>query len=110
MRRSLLAGIAVALLSVAALPARDTSLAGWFDLPVQGGSTALAALGIDADERALTLPILARALYDRQSRLGRSADIVPALLAAATVPTVGAVTEAETIAIPAPLDAETWRN
>jgi hypothetical protein len=110
MRRPALLGTLVSLLTIAVLQAGDTSLDGWFDLQVPGGSIALSGLGIGPEERALTLPLVARALSDRQSRLGRSPQMVAALLAAANVPTVGSVTDAETISIPVPLDAETWRE
>ena len=110
MRRSLGVGIVAIVLAAIDLPARDTPLAGWFDLRIQGGSAALASLGIEADERALTLPIVARAIFDRQSRLGRSPDTVMTVLSAAGVPAVGGVTEAETITVPAPLDAAIWRD
>jgi hypothetical protein len=106
--RRVLPGIGVILLAVAVLHAGDTKLDGWFDLQVPGGSTALSGLGIGPEDRALTLPLVARAIYDRQSRLGRSPETVRALLAAASVPTVGGVTETETISIPVPLDAATW--
>ena len=110
MRLAAVPGIGVVVLAAAVLHAGDTKLDGWFDLQVPGGSTVLSGLGIGPDERALTLPLVARAIFDRQSRLGRSPETVAALLAAASVPTVGGVTETETISVPVPLDAATWRE
>lgn len=86
------------------------SIPGWFDLPVQGGASTLAALGIDVDERALTLSILARALHDRETTLTATPRAVPQLLAATTTPPVGADVARELIEIPAPLDEVTWRE
>jgi hypothetical protein len=77
----------------------------WFDLPVPGGLATLEALGIGADERAFTLPILARALTDRESRTGFRAARAAAILAAAPPQ---AMPEQHATAIPAPLDAKTW--
>ncbi len=65
---------------VVGVEARDTRLPGWFDLPIAGGEATLAALGIEPDERALTLPVLSRALEDRQSRLGRAPDALQRVL------------------------------
>jgi hypothetical protein len=74
--------------------ASETVLAGWFDLPVPGGTATLAGLGIPREERALTLSLLARAVDER----GPSA----AAFAAAA--------EAEPVTVPAPLSADAWRR
>jgi hypothetical protein len=78
---------------------------GWFDLPVPGGLATLEALEIAEGERAFTLPILARALTDRDSRGGFKAARAAAALAAAPV---NATSDDHAIVIPAPLDAKTW--
>jgi hypothetical protein len=80
-------------------------LRAWFDLPVPGGLATLEALGIAKDERAFTLPILARALNDRESRVGLTPARSAALLAAATAQSRP---ESEAVAVPAPLDAKAW--
>ncbi len=106
--------VAVLLLSAGlALPrveGRDTPIPGWFDLPVPGGAGTMAALGIPVEERALSLPILARAAQDADSRAALSPERMTQILAAVTVPSAGEVTEVESIVVPAPLDAETWRE
>lgn len=109
MRRLVAAALAVLCAGQASADTRDTTLNGWFELPVPGGPATLTALEIHADERALTLPILARAVYDRHSRLGRDPLRLTQVLQAAAVPAVGEVVDAPAITVPAPLDAETWR-
>ena len=109
MRRVVAALTALFLVGIAPLEARDEQLAGWFDLPVQGGAETLAALDLTLDDRAVTLPILARALHDRESRLGLSTAKLTRIVAEMTAPVAGG-NGRETIAIPAPLDARTWRE
>ena len=77
----------------------------WFDLPVPGGLSTLESLGIAKDERAFTLLILARALNDRESRVGLTPARSAALLAAAAARTGP---DAEAVSVPAPLDAKAW--
>jgi hypothetical protein len=59
------------------------------------------------DERAFTLPVLARGLYDRDQRIGitqaRLASVLAEIDARMASP-------AETVAIPAPLAADIWRD
>ena len=86
------------------------SRTGWFDLPVQGGAATLASLGIPVEERALALPLMARALHDRETRFSKAPRLVIDILNATATPAVGADTERESIDIPAPLDADTWRQ
>jgi hypothetical protein len=94
----------------AGIDARDTRLPGWFDLPVPGGEATLAALGIETDERALTLPVLSRAMEDRQSRLGRAPGTLQRILEQTTAAAVGGTSDAEATVVPAPLSAEVWRG
>ena len=95
---------------VVGIDARDTRLPGWFDLPVPGGEATLAALGIEPDERALTLPALSRAIEDRQSRLGRVPGTLQRILEQTTAAAVGGTPDAEATVVPAPLSAEVWRD
>jgi hypothetical protein len=99
--------VALALLSAGRPEARDEQLKGWFDLAVPGGEATLAALDLTLEERAFTLPIVARMFYDREYRPGL-ADAA----AAQTVSRIDAAARAsnETITIPAPLDADAWRD
>jgi hypothetical protein len=108
MRRLVAALGALVLFGIAPLDGRDEQLAGWFDMPVHGGAETLAAFGITLDERAFTLPILARALHDTESRLGLSAAKLTRIVA--DVATAGRGGGREAIAIPAPLDARIWRE
>ena len=95
---------------VVGVEARDTRLPGWFDLPIAGGEATLAALGIEPDERAMTLPVLSRALEDRQSRLGRAPDALQRMLDQTTAGALGGTPDAEATVVPAPLSAEVWRE
>jgi hypothetical protein len=104
------AACVLTMLADAAPAASGQSRPGWFNLPVQGGAPSLAALGIPVEERAQALPLLARALHDRETGLARSPRLVTDLVRATTTPAVGADTIGESIDIPAPLDAETWRR
>ena len=100
----------VGFVSIAAgLDARDTRLAGWFELSVPGGTGALVALGINPDERATTLPVISRALDDRQSRLGRAPGALQQVLNQTTEAALGGE-EGEAVVVPAPLNAEIWRE
>jgi hypothetical protein len=98
--------VAVVLFAVVTVDGRDTQLRGWFDLPVVGGASTLAALGIPLDERALTLSIASRLIYGRDSRLGMSPDQVMRILANAKA----SDGEGERISVPAPLTDEIWRR
>jgi hypothetical protein len=95
---------------LAATPASGQSRPGWFDLPVQGGAATLAAFGIPDAERALTLTLLSRSLHDRETRFATSPDLITSIVHATATPAVGADTSREAIHIPAPLDADTWRQ
>lgn len=86
------------------------TLPGWFDLSVPGGITTLEALDIAADERALTLPILARALHDRDARIGLTEQRLSAALASAVAPATGGNVARDEVTVPAPLDARTWEQ
>jgi hypothetical protein len=92
MRRAALVVVA-AVLCATTTRARETVVPGWFDLPVPGGAATLASFGIDQEERALTLPLLARSLDERPQRA-----------------TVNAIAAAPTIDIPAPLTLDAWRH
>ncbi len=79
---------------------------GWFELAVTGGGTTLDALGIPSRERAFTLPIIARALHDRDGRVGMTQPRLTKLLAeVAATPSTG-----DQVTVPAPLDARIWRQ
>jgi hypothetical protein len=107
MRRVVAALLALNLVGVTGLDARDEQIPGWFDLPVPGGVPTLEALEMTLEERALTLPVLARGLYDRDQRIG----ITQARLATVLVQINGQTASSrDTIAIPAPLDASIWRD
>lgn len=110
MRRTVAALTVLGLLPLAPVEARDETLKGWFDLPVAGGVATLAAVGIPLEERALTLSLLARAIHGRETRTGLPPDRLSRLVSAITTPPLGAVTAPESVDIPAPLDAETWRE
>ena len=86
--------------------ARDEQLAGWFDLAVPGGESTLAALGFSLDERAFTLPYLARTLHDREQR---SNVVNPELLSQLATVSSKEPDSADSINIPVPLDADIWR-
>ena len=108
-RRVLAAGALFALVGVATsgVDARDEQLPGWFDLEVHGGEAALDVLGMRLEERAFTLPMLARSLYDRDQRT----TAVDARLAGLQRVLAGYVAaQAEVITIPAPLSADVWRD
>jgi len=110
MRLVVAALLAAGVLGTGAPDGRDEALPGWFDLPVQGGAATLEALGISLEERAFTLPILARALYDRESRVSLSAAGLIREVAATAARTVENGPDREVIGIPAPLDAPIWRE
>jgi hypothetical protein len=93
---------ALIIFSVSGPAAREDPLPGWFDLEVPGGELTLRALDVSLDERAMTLPVLARALHDRDQNV-RLKDIFSELRDAAESSTPA-------ITIPAPLDANAWRD
>lgn len=104
MRRGVAALMALLFLGSGESQARQEPLPGWFDLQVPGGVATLEALGISVDERALTVPILARALHDRDVRLGLTPVRVASLLGTALQqPPAG-----DAVAVPVPLDAKAW--
>jgi hypothetical protein len=80
--------------------AREEALPGWFDLTVPGGENTLLALNLSLDERAFTLPILARALHDRDQQVRLTAN--RSQLFTTIQPSDDGIT------IPAPLDAKAW--
>lgn len=84
--------------------ARDGRLAGWFDLDVPGGEATLAALGQSVDERAFTLPMVARALFVRDQRISVS-DAQLAKMLAEIAADAGS---SDSLTVPVPLDANTW--
>lgn len=101
----------IGLLSLAVgVDARDTRLEGWFELSIPGGEATLVALGINPEERALALPVISRSVEDRQSRLGRAPDSLQRVLDQTTAASLGGVQGADTTVIPAPLNAEIWRE
>jgi hypothetical protein len=104
MRRGVAALGAVCFLLLAPLNARQESH-GWFDVPIPGGTATLDALGIAPDERALTLHLLARALYDRDTRVGLTPARVFSLLNSSASAPQG---EDDGATIPLPLDPKTW--
>jgi hypothetical protein len=97
--------LALTLVATSAPEARDEPLAGWFDLEVPGGETTLAAFDIAADERAFTLPLLARIMHG-----GDRPETIDAQLAK-TISALGAIssTASDVITVPAPLDPAAWR-
>jgi hypothetical protein len=99
--------VTVMLAAAAAPQARDERLPGWFDLAVPGGEATLLALDLSLEERAFTLPVLARALHDRDHRGPTFEPHVVKLLAQLKTQTDNA---ADVISVPAPLDAEVWRD
>ncbi|MBA3269899.1 MAG: hypothetical protein H0T71_05260, partial [Acidobacteria bacterium] len=101
MRLVVAALLAAGVLGTGAPDGRNEALPGWFDLPVQGGAATLEALGISLEERAFTLPILARALYDRESRVSLSAAGLIREVAATAARTVENGPDREVIRIPA---------
>jgi hypothetical protein len=107
MRRLVAAPLALVLIGVAGLDARDEHLAGWFDLPVPGGVSTLEALEMTLEERALLLPMLARGLYDRDQRIGITQARVIRLLGTFSA---DASSTRDAISIPAPLEAAIWRD
>ncbi len=109
MRRTAVPIVAALCLTAATLEARDTPIPGWFDLPVPGGAATLAALGIPPEERAHTIPILARMAYDTE-RGGRATPQRVFDLFTGATRAAAATANAEALVVPAPLDAETWRD
>jgi hypothetical protein len=106
MRRVVAALLALSLIGASGRNARDEQVPGWFDLPVPGGLPTLEALDMTLDERAFTLPVLARGLYDRDQRIG----ITQARLARVLTELGESSSSGDAIAIPAPLTADLWRD
>lgn len=82
-------------------------LEGWFDLEIPGGEPALQVLGFTADERAFVLPMMARALFDRDLRSAAIDARLTRMLAELHSHATGST---DVITIPAPLDAAVWRD
>jgi hypothetical protein len=98
---------ALVLVAASSPEAHDELLPGWFDLQVPGGEAALAALGFTLQDRAFTLPVLARALFDRDQRVPTAAARLTEVRAQLTA---YAQSSSDAITIAAPLDAEAWRD
>ena len=107
MRRLVAALLALSLIIGSGLDARDEPIPGWFDLPVPGGIATLEALEMTLEERAFTLPVLARGLYDRDQRIGITQARLAKVLAEIDAQSASS---RETVAIPAPLEADIWRE
>ncbi len=107
MRRLVAALLALSLIIGSGLDARDEPIPGWFDLPVPGGIATLEALEMTLEERAFTLPVLARGLYDRDQRIGITQARLAKVLAEIDAQSPSS---RETVAIPAPLEADIWRE
>jgi hypothetical protein len=98
---------ALVLLAASGLAARDVALEGWFDLEVRGGEPALAVLGFSLDERAFTLPLMARTMFDRDLRVSAIDARLAKTLAELTANEIAA---SDVITIPAPLDRAAWEH
>jgi len=107
MRHLVAALLALSLTGIAGRDARDEQQPGWFDLPVPGGVATLEALGMTLDERAFTLSVLARGLYDRDQRIGITQARLTRTLSEIDV---AASAGSDVISIPAPLQAGIWRD
>jgi hypothetical protein len=88
--------------------ARDERLPGWFDLDVPGGESTLTNLGLSLEERAFTLPTLARVLYDRDQRVVSSELL--RVIADVAIRAQQGNGKSDTVNIPAPLDEDAWRE
>jgi hypothetical protein len=106
MRRVVAALVALNLIGTGGLSAGDERIAGWFDLPVPGGVSTLEALEMSLEERAFTLPVLARGLYDRDQRIG----ITQARLTQVLSEIDTQQGEHDTLTIPVPLEADIWTD
>jgi hypothetical protein len=93
---------ALVVLAASGSAAREDPLPGWFDLEVPGGELTLRAFDVSLDERAQTLAVLARSLHDRDQYVRLSGSF--AELRSSPDTSAGRIT------IPAPLDANTWRD
>jgi hypothetical protein len=80
----------------------------WFDLPLAGGARTLAFLGIDPQDRAHTIPLVARILYGNESRAVTTLPRLTSFLRAAPPSSIDADGEAAA-AIPVPLSRDAWR-
>jgi hypothetical protein len=107
MRRAVAALLALTVIGTSGLDARDEQLPGWFDLAVPGGTPTLEALGMTLEERAFTLPVLARGFYDRDQRLSLNETRLTKLVA-----DIGTKSDSsrDVISVPAPLAADVWRE
>jgi hypothetical protein len=108
-RRVVIGGALCALILFAASgpEARDVPLEGWFDLALPGGEPALRVLGFTPDERAFVLPMMARALFDRDLRSSAIDARLSRMLAEIDAHASESV---DLLTIPAPLDAAVWRD
>jgi hypothetical protein len=107
MRRLVAALLALSLIGATGLNARDEQIPGWFDLPVPGGLPTLEALDMTLEERAFTLPVLARGLYDRDQRIGITQARLARVLSELDP---RSQSTGDAIAIPAPLAADLWHD
>jgi hypothetical protein len=83
---------------------------GWFDLPVPGGERTLAAIGVGPADRAHTLALAARIAGGDDSRQAPTSHRLADVLRAPAVPSLGASEDDDPLSIPAPLNAEVWRE
>jgi hypothetical protein len=102
MRRIVATLITFVLVATFGARSRAQSSSEWFDLTVPGGAATLETLGLAQDERAFAIPLLVRALYDRDSRAAALAFQLQSLR------TPGDSDTGSTLTIPAPLDERTW--
>jgi hypothetical protein len=91
---------------------QDPVVPGFFDLRVPGGAETLEALRIGPDEQALTLSILARALYGQGNSAQTAARARGILAATRQVALTGfsAPSAENDLTVPAPLSDAFWRG
>jgi hypothetical protein len=103
--------LAALLLAVVAADER-TPVAGFFDLPVTGGTNTYDMLGLRPEERGIAVALLARSMFNLGSGAAERAASVRKHIAALSVPgsELSAPAESQPITIAAPLTADHWRD
>lgn len=96
--------LVAAVLTASVAGRADSADDGFFELPVPGGAATLEALRIAPEERAFTLPLLARALHGEAGRRDDIARLHAAIANAVSSP------DGEGLTIPAPISEDAWRD
>ncbi len=104
--------VLIATLVLLSVTDERTPVAGFFDLPVTGGTATYEMLGLQPEERGHAVALLAREMFSQSASALQRAEAVRQFIAQAAAPGNDKEIAADTqpITIAAPLTADHWRD